>query len=157
MFTPTASKLGCFIFAALLVAATPAARPNPMSRFDFLTGSFDCTSTDGKPYVESFTRSMTANWLRASDTAGDGSFAGEHTIGYDKRSQTWSVVSIYPGGTVSIDRATTNGSTMTTVYPPDMNASLTFTQLSSTSYRVEGRGSYKGDPIHFRDTCSKRV
>lgn len=157
MLTLPAPKLGCFLFAALLIAATPAAGPNPMSRFDFLTGSFDCTSTDGKPYVETFTRSMTANWLRASDTAGDGSFAGEHTIGYDKGSQMWSVVSLYPSGMVSVDRATTNGSTLTTVYPPDMSATLTFTQLSSTSYSVEGSGSYKGDPIHFRDTCSKRA
>jgi hypothetical protein len=127
-----------------------------MSRFDNLTGSYNCTSTSSKPYVESFTRPMTANWVRATDIANDGTFAGEHTIGYNKDSKTWSIVSIYSDGTVSVDRTATEGS-MTTVYPPDMSATLTFKQLSSTSYNVEGRGSYKGDAFHFRDTCTKRV
>lgn len=157
MIKRTASKLGCFLFAGVLMAATPAVGTNPMSRFDFLTGSFNCTSTNGKPYVESFTRPMTANWLRATDTANDGSFAGEHTIGYDEGSKTWNVVSIYPSGFVSIDRAATDGGTMTTVYPADTSGTITFTQLSGTSYSVEGRGSSKGDAFHFRDTCVKRA
>ena len=162
MLTRTASKLGCILFAGLLIAATPAVGRNPMSQFDILTGSFNCTSTSGKPYVESFTRPMTANWVRATDIANDGTFAGEHTIGYDKDSKTWSVVSIYSDGTVSVDRNsnlddTTMNGPLTTVYPPDMSARLTFTPLSGTSYAVEGRGSYKGDAFHFRDTCTKRA
>lgn len=162
MLTQTASKLGCILFAGLLIAATPVAGPNPMSRFDILTGSFNCTSTSGKPYVESFTRPMTANWIRATDIANDGTFAGEHTLGYNGSSKTWSIVSIYSDGTVSVDRTGSVDSTamegpMTTVYPPNMSARLTFTRLSATSYAVEGRGSYKGDPFHFRDTCTKRA
>lgn len=162
MLTRTVSKLGCTLFAGLLIAATPAVAPNPMSRFDILTGSFNCTSTNGKPYVESFTRPMTANWLRATDIASDGTFAGEHTLGYNKSSKTWSIVSIYSDGTVSVDRTssldnTTMDGPMTTVYPPGMSARLTFTRLSPTSYAVESRGAYKGDPFHFRDTCTKRA
>lgn len=156
MLTRTASKVGCILFAGILTAATPVAGANPMSRFDFLTGSFNCTSTNDKPYVESFTRSMMPNWLRATDVASDGSFGGEHTIGYDSGSKTWNAVSLYADGTVSVDSSATAG-TLNTVYPPGMRATLTFTPLSHTSYSVEGRGSYKGRPFHFRDTCTKRV
>lgn len=162
MFTRTASKVTCILFAGLLTAAAPAVGTSPMSRFDFLTGSFNCTSTTGKPYVESFTRPMTANWLRATDIASDGTFAGEHTFGYDKSSKTWSIVSIYSDGTISVDRtATVESTTMegptTTVYPPGMSARLIFMPLSATSYAVEARGAYNGKPFHFRDTCTKRV
>jgi hypothetical protein len=155
MYSRLRSTLGCLLFTGLVTATALATGSNPMSRLDYLTGSFNCSSTTDKPYVESFSRPFGVSWLRATDTT-NGAFSGEHTLGFDSQTKTLTIVSTYPSGMVSVDRGTSIGNgPLTTVYPSEMSGKLTFTRLSNTSYTVEGRGTYKGKAYHFLDKCSK--
>lgn len=143
------------LFLLALVTATASAASNPMNRLEFLTGSFNCSSTSDKPYVESFSRPFGGSWIRATDTT-NGTFSGEHTLGFDSRTNTLTVVSLYPSGIVSIDHGKSNDrDSLATVYPSGMTGTLTFTRRSNTSYTVEGRGVYGGKAYHFLDKCSR--
>lgn len=149
---------------ALLLAVAPccfsiaSASESPASalkQFSYLTGTYRCTTTGGDPYVEQFSRPLGGTWLRATDIQ-NGAIVGDHTLGYDPRSNAWYVFSTGNDGRSSLMRgAGLNVSVMRTVYPGSENVTLTFVKHTSASYSLHFGGTADGKPVREVDNCAR--
>jgi hypothetical protein len=140
----------CLSFAS--ASESPA---SALKQFSYLTGVYRCTTTDGHPYVEHFSRPVGGAWLRATDVQ-NGKVTGDHTLGYDPRANAWYVFSAGSNGGSSLMKAAgSNATVMRTVYPSSENMTLTFVKHSATSYSLHFGGTMDGKPVHEVDNCTQ--
>lgn len=139
----------CFSFAS--ASESPA---SALKQFSYLSGTYRCTTTAGDAYVEQFSRPMDGTWLRATDFQ-NGKSIGDHTLGYNPRSNAWYLFSTGSNGGSSLMRA--DGSiagVMHTVYPASENVSITFVKHSDAAYSLHFGGMADGKPVHEVDNCT---
>ncbi len=152
-------KAGALLLATIpycfSVAGASESPASALKQFSYLTGTYKCTTTDGDAYIEQFSRPMDGTWMRATDIQ-NGKAVGDHTLGYNPRSNAWYVFSTGSNGSSSLMKADGPAvDMMHTVYPASENVTLTFVKHSDTSYSLHFGGTANGKPVHEVDNCTR--
>jgi hypothetical protein len=147
--------LASFVLAATLPAAASPS-PSPLSRLQYLTGSWTCTYRAGAvsmAYDATYAYDRGGNILReiASWAAGGGD---EELIGYDAHAG-WTAVVVDDHGSSTVMRAA-GSDPKHIVYRstyPDTSLAVTYDRVSSTEYTLHATYRAGGKTITSVDTC----
>ena len=153
-------KASCLAYAALFLTAAPAAAapaPEPLSKVDYLIGSWNCAHTVGTfsgTYKTSYAKVLGDRWLQqtydfpAQKTANgdDPASTAVALMGFDERRQTWVRFFANSGGQYFPIRMTDTGSGWAWKYstffarttPETPGADATLTRKSDTEYVIDG-------------------